>query len=233
MPPHFSFRLTVAFIFSLVLHGSLAISDAFRRSEVPLPPSPPALLAVLRPPEPELPAESPPESAPSELLLKNTLDTEGAAENPEPSTPIEEAKPEPEPEPTPPPAPAPRVEPPPPVKKPPVERPRPPRPQASEPRKKADPPQSAPPANRPPLAAVQRKLSEFVFYPEAARSQGIEGTVYLFIQLGPDCTVEDVSIDGSSGSRLLDKAAEKGAWAVHKLPGCRSGIYPYVFRLID
>lgn len=233
---HPSFRLTVAFALSLILHGGLMISDAFRRAGPrPAPSVTPALQAFLRPPEPAappIPQESP------QLLLKNTFDAESgeARENraetppPPPRRPPEIAEaPEAGTEP---------AAPPPAARKLPPERPRSVKRQANSPGEpRPDAPhrlaESAPTAHTPPLAAVQRKLSEFVFYPEEARVQGIEGTVYLFIQLNPDCAVEDVRIDGSSGSRLLDKAAEKGAWAVHRLPGCRSGVYPYIFRLVD
>lgn len=240
MPACFSFhppfRLSVAFALSLILHGGLMISDTFRRAEPRFAPSTtPALQAFLRPPEPAAPP-IPPE--PPELLLKNTFDTETmeAHENREGKPPAlprlqpetaETPKAEPEPS-----APPPTTI---------NYRPGKPRPAERKARSHSDPKrntphrssESQPVAHTPPLAAVQRKLSEFVFYPEEARVQGIEGTVYLFIQLGPDCAVEDVRIDGSSGSRLLDKAAEKGAWAVHRLPGCRSGVYPYIFRLVD
>lgn len=233
MPAYFSpyppFRLIIAIALSLIFHGSLLISDAFRR--LPLRPSPPPLQVMLRTPEPTPPTPPAPEPAP-EMLLKNTL-TAAKEETPEirPAPDLTPPEPTPIPKPTPtpkvtPPAPRPDLHKPSPEKRPPARTVR--QPEKPHPR-----PDSRQITGTPPLAAVQRKLSEFVFYPEEARIQGIEGTVYLFIQLGPDCTVEDVRIDGSSGSRLLDKAAEKGAWAIHQLPGCRSGVYPYIFRLVD
>ena len=229
MPAYFSpyppFRLIIAIALSLILHGSLLISDAFRR----LPPrlSPPPLQVMLRTPEP-----TPPTPPAPEMLLKNTLT--GAKEETPEIKPAPDLTP-PEPTPIPKPTPTPKVTPPAPrpdLHKPSPEK-RPPAHTVRQPEKPHPRPDSRQVTGTPPLAAVQRKLSEFVFYPEEARIQGIEGTVYLFIQLGPDCTVEDVRIDGSSGSRLLDKAAEKGAWAIHQLPGCRSGVYPYIFRLVD
>lgn len=84
----------------------------------------------------------------------------------------------------------------------------------------------------PQILAVQRKLSEYVFYPEAARSRGIEGTVGLFLVLSEDGTIEDVRITTSSGYPILDNAAAKGAWAAQRLPSSKTGEYPYVFRLI-
>ena len=231
MPAYFSpyppFRLIIAIALSLILHGSLLISDTFRR--LPPRPSPPPLQVMLRTLEPvPLPT---PEPAP-EMLLKNTL-TAAKEETPEikPAPNLTPPEPTPIPKPTPTPKVTPSV-PRPDLHKPSPEK-RPPARTVRQPDKPHPHPDSRQITGTPPLAAVQRKLSEFVFYPEEARIQGIEGTVYLFIQLGPDCTVEDVRIDGSSGSRLLDKAAEKGAWAIHQLPGCRSGVYPYIFRLVD
>lgn len=81
---------------------------------------------------------------------------------------------------------------------------------------------------------AQRKLSEYVFYPEAARQRGIEGTVGLLIILAADGAVEDVRIVASSGYPILDNAAAKGAWAIQKLPGATARELPldYTFRLI-
>lgn len=81
--------------------------------------------------------------------------------------------------------------------------------------------------------AVQRKLSKYVFYPEAARANGIEGTVHLYLEIAQDGTIEDVRIAQSSGYPILDNAAAKGAWAVQKLPNTKTGTYDYVFKLID
>ena len=239
MPAYFSpyppFRLIIAFALSLILHGSLLISDAFRR--LPLRPSPPPLQVMLRTPEPA-PELTPPTPEPAaDVLLKNTL-AAAKEKTPEirPTPDLTPPEPTPIPKPTPTPT-TPKVTPPTPAPRPDFHKPapekRPPARNARQPDKPHPRADSRQPAGAPPLATVQRKLAEFVFYPEEARIQGIEGTVYLFIQLGPDCTVEDVRIDGSSGSRLLDKAAEKGAWAIHQLPGCRSGVYPYIFRLVD
>lgn len=78
--------------------------------------------------------------------------------------------------------------------------------------------------------AVQRKLSEYVFYPEQARAMGIEGTVVLFIDLSRDGKVEDVRVISSSGFPILDNAAIKGFYAVGRLPG-KSDIWSYTFHL--
>jgi protein TonB len=106
-------------------------------------------------------------------------------------------------------------------------------------------PPSAPPAPQKPAArprpgikhevqAAQRKLSAYVFYPEAARVRGIEGTVRLLLILAGDGTIEDVQVIASSGHPVLDNAAAKGGWAIQKLPGSTMRELPldYTFRLL-
>ena len=78
--------------------------------------------------------------------------------------------------------------------------------------------------------AVQRKLSEYVFYPEQARAMGIEGTVVLFVDLSREGRVEDVRVVSSSGFPILDNAAIKGFYAVGRLPG-KSDTWSYTFHL--
>ena len=93
-------------------------------------------------------------------------------------------------------------------------------------RRPADPPS----ISRREIAAVRKKLSEYVFYPEQARRLGLEGTVSLFVTLTDDGLVEDVRVDSSSGYPILDNAAVKGFYAVGRFPG-KSGIWHYTFRL--
>lgn len=88
----------------------------------------------------------------------------------------------------------------------------------------------APTADKREMAAVRRKLSEYVFYPEQARKLGLEGTVELFVDLADDGRVEDVRIVASSGFPILDNAAVKGFYAVGRLPG-RSRVWHYTFQL--
>ncbi len=83
------------------------------------------------------------------------------------------------------------------------------------------------------IQAVQRKLSKYVFYPEYARVNNIQGTVILYLEIAADGTIDDVRIEQSSGHPILDNAAAKGAWAIQKLPGSKSDTYPYVFELVD
>lgn len=80
------------------------------------------------------------------------------------------------------------------------------------------------------IRAVQKKLAEFVFYPEQARKMGIEGTVVLFVELAADGQVQDVRVVSSSGYPILDNAAIKGFYAVGRLPGT-SDTWSYTFHL--
>lgn len=77
-------RLILAFAFSLALHGSLFVADAFKHlsAEVPRP----ALQAKLRqPPERDRP--------PADPLLKNTLEAEAPPRAAAPPPPMKSAKP--------------------------------------------------------------------------------------------------------------------------------------------
>ena len=80
------------------------------------------------------------------------------------------------------------------------------------------------------IRAVQRKLSEYVFYPEQARQMGIEGTVVLFVALAADGQVQDVRVVASSRHPILDNAAIKGFYAIGRLPGT-SDTWSYTFHL--
>jgi protein TonB len=173
--------LIIALSLSLVLHGSLLFTSAFRFSPAPRHP---ALLASLRLP-PDL-AKLPEPLPDADTLLKNTIEDESPEKLP--PTPL-----------------------PPPKKK-----------------RETSVPSNA--ANKHEMAAVQKKLSEYVFYPEQARQLGLEGTVTLFVELADDGRVEDVRVIASSGYPILDNAAVKGFYAVGRLPG-KSDYWDYVFEL--
>ena len=81
------------------------------------------------------------------------------------------------------------------------------------------------------MEAVQKKLSKYIFYPEKAVQQGLEGTVRLFVVLDGEGHVEEVQLLASSGHSILDNAAIKGFYAIGKLPG-KSGEWAYTFRLL-
>ncbi len=174
-------RLIIALTLSLVLHGGLLVTNAFKPA---VPPPRSALQAILRlPPEPARPAETP--HLP-DTLLKNTIKEEAPRE--------EASKPLPTPA-----------------------------------KKKIEAP-GRKPLTRREIHAVQKKLSEYVFYPEQARAMGIEGTVTLFVELATDGKVEDVRVVSSSGFPILDNAAIKGFYAIGRLPGT-SAAWSYTFQL--
>ena len=81
------------------------------------------------------------------------------------------------------------------------------------------------------LQAVQRKLANYIFYPEKAVQQGLEGTVRVLVVLDAGGNVEDVRLIASSGHAILDNAAIKGFYAIGKLPGT-TGEWAYTFTLL-
>lgn len=59
-----------------------------------------------------------------------------------------------------------------------------------------------------PLSAeIRKRIEQAKFYPDWARSRGIEGTVELLFTLSANGSVVEVKILHSSGSPLLDEAA--------------------------
>lgn len=55
-------------------------------------------------------------------------------------------------------------------------------------------------------------------YPDSAREAGIEGDVTVNIRINDNGTVEDVIVNQSSGSDILDQAAVSSAWATEWTP---------------
>ena len=77
-------------------------------------------------------------------------------------------------------------------------------------------------------------------YPRAARRQGIEGKVLLSVVISSDGKAENVSVASSSGSSLLDEAAQNGIRRWIFIPALRLGTpvasemaIPVVFKLKD
>jgi protein TonB len=65
---------------------------------------------------------------------------------------------------------------------------------------------------------VNRWLATHLTYPEAARRLGIEGTVVLRITVDRDGYVQSASLARSSGSEMLDRAAQALLRAAHLPP---------------
>jgi len=85
------------------------------------------------------------------------------------------------------------------------------------------------------VEAAQRKLSEHLFYPEEAVARGLEGEVRLILTVSDNGRITDVHVGVSSGHAILDKAAERAAWAMGKVNWAysRELILPVTFRLVD
>lgn len=82
---------------------------------------------------------------------------------------------------------------------------------------------------------ARRKLSQQLFYPPAALEQGLQGTVTLRIELGPQGQVLDAVVLAGSGHELLDQAAQHAARAIGRIDAGtrRELLLPVVFRLPD
>lgn len=59
------------------------------------------------------------------------------------------------------------------------------------------------------LRAIRRQIEQTKNYPEAARREGIQGTVDLRFRIAADGSVEAIEILRSSGSQLLDEASRQ------------------------
>ena len=81
--------------------------------------------------------------------------------------------------------------------------------------------------------AVQRKLSEHLFYPPEAVAQGLEGEVRLLLSLDTSGAVLAAEVVASSGHDVLDQAAVRAAYAMRRVDngGAREMILPVLFRL--
>ncbi len=228
---------TAALAVSAGLHGlCLALCLAWAdRADLPEPAAAetiavvfaaPAAAPTPEPPAPESPAPEPPVAEPAEPETPATPATAHA--RPEPAAPQPVITPE-----TPPPAAEPTPVPPLPVPEPPPPRPGPrphpvvkvpsrPAPAPTRPAQAAPAalaPEAHPPASAvspapaaPPSAGWRQALGAWLIahktYPDPARQRGIEGTVGLRFTLDRAGHVIDVAVSRSSGSTLLDSAAE-------------------------
>lgn len=91
------------------------------------------------------------------------------------------------------------------------------------------------PSRAPPraVAAAQRKLADYIYYPPAAVARGLEGEVRLLLELDDDGTIREVGIAASSGHPLLDQAAVNAAFRLGRVASssARQMILPVSFRL--
>ena len=68
------------------------------------------------------------------------------------------------------------------------------------------------------IEEIRRRVQAATVYPERARRRGLEGMTRIRFQVGDDGHAVDVHTVESSGSRLLDQAAERGATDAGTLP---------------
>jgi TonB family protein len=73
-----------------------------------------------------------------------------------------------------------------------------------------------PPEER--LEEIRRRVQAAVRYPARARELGLEGTARIQFVVGADGRAQEVATVESSGHRLLDRAAERGALDAGRLP---------------
>jgi len=68
------------------------------------------------------------------------------------------------------------------------------------------------------LAEIRRRVQRALVYPPLARLRGLEGTTRLEFEIGADGRARGVAVAHSSGSGLLDRAAERALRAAGELP---------------
>jgi len=68
------------------------------------------------------------------------------------------------------------------------------------------------------IAEIRQRVQEAVVYPPLARRRGIEGTTLIEFLIDADGRANEVATIESSGSKMLDAAAELGAQEAAPLP---------------
>jgi protein TonB len=82
------------------------------------------------------------------------------------------------------------------------------------------------------LRNIRRQIEQNKIYPDAARRQGIQGTVELRFRIAADGSVEDVEILRSSGYDILDEASRQTLRRAAPYPAVRGWIrLPLSYRL--
>jgi protein TonB len=82
------------------------------------------------------------------------------------------------------------------------------------------------------LRSIRRQIERAQIYPEAARREGIQGTVELRFRIAADGSVEAVEILRSSGSGILDEASQQTIRRAAPYPLVRGWIrLPLSYRL--
>jgi len=82
------------------------------------------------------------------------------------------------------------------------------------------------------LRRIRQKIEQAKVYPEAARRQGIQGTVELRFRIASDGSIEAMEILRSSGHRILDEASQQTIHGAAPYPVVRGWIrLPLSYRL--
>jgi TonB family protein len=68
------------------------------------------------------------------------------------------------------------------------------------------------------IEEIRRRIQEATVYPERARRMGLTGITRIRFQVRPDGRADGVRTVRSSGSAMLDEAAEEGARRARALP---------------
>ena len=82
------------------------------------------------------------------------------------------------------------------------------------------------------LEGVRYRREPVLSYPESARQTGDQGTVLLRVQVNEQGRIEAVSLQRSSGSRLLDQAAQQQIRTALFEPYREQGVAQAVFVLV-
>jgi TonB family protein len=68
------------------------------------------------------------------------------------------------------------------------------------------------------LAEIRRRIQQALVYPPSARQRGLAGVSELEFVIGVDGRAENITLVGSSGHRILDRAAQRSVEAAGVLP---------------
>jgi protein TonB len=68
------------------------------------------------------------------------------------------------------------------------------------------------------LAEIRRRIQEALVYPPSARQRGLTGVSQLEFVIGVEGLAEDITLVGSSGHGILDRAARQSVEAAGLLP---------------
>lgn len=89
------------------------------------------------------------------------------------------------------------------------------------------------------LEDVRREIERRKYYPAVARMNGIEGTVYISFHIGGDDKPGDISVDRSSGFKILDESAIRTLKSINQLSSVPEEMrelnitVPIAYRLVE